>query len=106
MVSEAPPFWWQPHGIQSALLSPFGWVYGRVARRILDRRVRKAVDAPVICVGNFTVGGSGKTPTALALAEAALARGLKPGFLSPGIWRQCPPCGAGGSCPGHRPARG
>lgn len=84
MVSEAPPFWWQPHGIQSALLSPFGWVYGRVARRILDRRVRKAVDVPVICVGNFTVGGSGKTPTALALADAALARGLKPGFLSRG----------------------
>ncbi|MCZ4290866.1 tetraacyldisaccharide 4'-kinase [Hoeflea alexandrii] len=84
MVSEAPPFWWQGPGIQSALLSPFGWVYGRVARRILDRRVRKAVSVPVICVGNFTVGGSGKTPTALALAEAAIIRGLKPGFLSRG----------------------
>lgn len=84
MVSEAPPFWWQPSGIQSALLSPFGWVYGRVARRIMDRRVRKAVAVPVICVGNFTVGGSGKTPTALALANAAMARGLKPGFLSRG----------------------
>jgi len=84
MVSEAPPFWWQSSGIQSALLSPFGWVYGRVARRIMDRRERKAVKVPVICVGNFTVGGSGKTPTALALAEAAIVRGLKPGFLSRG----------------------
>jgi tetraacyldisaccharide 4'-kinase len=84
MVSEAPPFWWQSSGIQSAILSPFGWIYGRVARRIMDRRVRKAVAVPVICVGNFTVGGSGKTPTALALANAAIARGLKPGFLSRG----------------------
>jgi len=84
MVSEAPPFWWQSAGVQSAILSPFGWIYGRVARRIMDRRVRKAVAAPVICVGNFTVGGSGKTPTALALANAAIARGLKPGFLSRG----------------------
>ena len=84
MVSEAPPFWWQAPGIQSSLLSPFAWLYGRVARRILDHRVRKQVPVPVICVGNFTVGGSGKTPTALALAEAAIARSLTPGFLSRG----------------------
>lgn len=84
MVSEAPPFWWKRPGLQSALLWPFGWVYGRVARRIMDNNVRAAVDAAVICVGNFTVGGSGKTPTALTLADAALARGLKPGFLSRG----------------------
>lgn len=84
MVSEAPPFWWQRPGVQSALLSPIGWVYGRVARRIMDKKVRKTVDAAVICVGNFTVGGSGKTPTALTLADAAIARGLKPGFLSRG----------------------
>lgn len=84
MVSEAPPFWWEKPGLQSGLLSPFGWVYGRVARRIMEKRVRKAVGVPVICVGNFTVGGSGKTPTALALADAAIARGLVPGFLSRG----------------------
>ncbi|MCY0093941.1 tetraacyldisaccharide 4'-kinase [Hoeflea ulvae] len=84
MVSEAPPFWWQSAGVQSALLSPFGWIYGRVARRIMDHRVRKAIGVPVICVGNFTVGGSGKTPTALALAETAIAGGFTPGFLSRG----------------------
>ena len=84
MVSEAPPFWWQPAGVQSALLSPFAWIYGRVARRVLDHRARKKIAVPVICVGNFTVGGSGKTPTALALAETAISRGFKPGFLSRG----------------------
>lgn len=84
MVSEAPPFWWKRPGLQSALMAPFGWIYGRVARRIMDKKLRVPVDAAVICVGNFTVGGSGKTPTALALVDAALARGLKPGFLSRG----------------------
>lgn len=84
MVSEAPPFWWQRPGVQSTLLFPFSWAYGWVARRIMDTKVRKPVDAAVICVGNFTVGGSGKTPTALRLAEVAISSGMKPGFLSRG----------------------
>lgn len=84
MVSEAPPFWWEKPGLRAGLLWPVGWAYGRVARRIMDKRVRKAMDKPVICVGNFTLGGSGKTPTALALADAVEARGLTPGFLSRG----------------------
>lgn len=45
---------------------------------------RASVPVPVICVGNFTVGGAGKTPTALALAQTAKAKGLTPGFLSRG----------------------
>ena len=85
MVSEAPPFWWEKPGLQAALLSPLGWAYGRVARRIMEKRQRKAVSVPVICVGNFTVGGSGKTPTALALADAVEAIGLKPDYAS--AWR-------------------
>ena len=49
------------------------------------RKARRAdMPVPVICVGNFTVGGAGKTPTAIAIARAAKARGLKPGFLSRG----------------------
>lgn len=39
---------------------------------------------PVLCVGNFTVGGSGKTPVAIALARQAAAMGLEPGILSRG----------------------
>lgn len=84
MVSEAPPFWWEKPGIESALLAPFGWLYGKVAARIMRTRKRRTCHVPVICVGNLTVGGSGKTPVAIALAEAAKARGLTPGFLSRG----------------------
>jgi tetraacyldisaccharide 4'-kinase len=39
---------------------------------------------PVICIGNFVVGGAGKTPTAIAIARIARARGLKVGLLASG----------------------
>ncbi len=39
---------------------------------------------PVICIGNFTVGGTGKTPTAIEIGRIASKAGLKPGFLTRG----------------------
>jgi tetraacyldisaccharide 4'-kinase len=41
-------------------------------------------DVPVLCVGNFTVGGSGKTPTAIAVAKLLAEAGHRPFFLSRG----------------------
>ncbi|MGK6313972.1 tetraacyldisaccharide 4'-kinase [Neorhizobium sp. DT-125] len=84
MVSEAPPFWWTKADWRAWALSPFSFLYGRIAGRRMARARRAGVPLPVICVGNFTVGGAGKTPTALALARAAKEKGLKPGFLSRG----------------------
>ncbi|OJT96335.1 MAG: tetraacyldisaccharide 4'-kinase [Rhizobium sp. 63-7] len=84
MISEAPPFWWTRPGWRAWLLSPFSFLYGRIAGYRMTHGRRASVPVPVICVGNFTVGGAGKTPTALAIAKAAKARGLKPGFLSRG----------------------
>jgi tetraacyldisaccharide 4'-kinase len=84
MASEAPPFWWERPGFAAFALSPAAYLYGRIAGRRMDRARRVAVPVPVICIGNFTVGGAGKTPTAIALARRAKVRGLKPGFLSRG----------------------
>jgi tetraacyldisaccharide 4'-kinase len=84
LVSEAPPFWWEPADWRGKTLAPAAWVYGRVAAHRLNHAPRKRVAAPVLCVGNFTVGGSGKTPVAITLANAAREAGLKPGFLSRG----------------------
>lgn len=84
MVSEAPPFWWTKADWRAYALWPFSWLYGRVAGLRMDRARRAMPPVPLICVGNFTVGGAGKTPTAIALARAAKARGLTPGFLSRG----------------------
>ena len=84
MASEAPPFWWEKPDWRAYALSPLSWAYGQIAARRMRQARREKVEAPVLCVGNFTVGGSGKTPVAIALAEQAKAMQLKPGFLSRG----------------------
>lgn len=84
MVSEAPPFWWSKSDWRAWSLMPVSWIYGAVARSRMEKAPRVEVDAPVICVGNLTVGGAGKTPTALALATVAKKAGFVPGFLSRG----------------------
>jgi len=58
-------------------------IYGAVAGARLRRRGWRA-ERPVVCVGNFTVGGAGKTPTALAVAQLLLGAGERPFFLTRG----------------------
>jgi tetraacyldisaccharide 4'-kinase len=85
MLAEAPPFWWQAEADwRATALTPLSLVYAAAAGRRLVRAPREKVALPVLCVGNFTVGGSGKTPVAIALARRARAMKLKPGFLSRG----------------------
>ncbi len=84
MLGTAPAFWWRPPDWRAWALWPVSAVYGRVARRLMLRARREKVGAPVLCVGNFTVGGAGKTPVAIALAAAARRAGLTPGILSRG----------------------
>ncbi|MEP6566370.1 MAG: tetraacyldisaccharide 4'-kinase [Mesorhizobium sp.] len=84
MSSEAPPFWWEEPDWRVFALSPLSAAYALVAGRRMRAAVREKVNAPVLCVGNFTVGGSGKTPVAIALARQAKRMQLNPGFLSRG----------------------
>jgi len=62
-----PAFWHRPASWTSHLLWPLGALYGAVAAQRLQR---KGFDAgvPVLCVGNYHLGGAGKTPAVLALA--------------------------------------
>ncbi|HXF88336.1 MAG TPA: tetraacyldisaccharide 4'-kinase [Xanthobacteraceae bacterium] len=78
-----PAFWWQPGGAAAALLAPLAAAYGAVARARLALSGR-AVGIPVVCVGNLTVGGAGKTPTALAIGRLLIAAGRRPYFLTRG----------------------
>ena len=78
-----PPFWWRPPGIEARLLAPLAGVFGAVATRRLAMS-GKRVAAPVICIGNPTVGGAGKTPLAIAVARLLQAAGEHPVFLSRG----------------------
>lgn len=78
-----PGFWYRPRSPQSLLLSPLGALYGAITAR---RMAREGVDAgiPVICVGNYHVGGAGKTPTVLALTKLLRELGETPVVLSRG----------------------
>lgn len=81
---KAPGFWYREPGLEATLLSPAGFLYaaaGRVRRR-LTMPVQASV--PVICIGNLTAGGAGKTPTAIAVAERLASRGHAPAFLTRG----------------------
>ena len=84
MSSEAPPFWWEEPDWKVWALSPISAVYAAIAGRRMRSARREKVEAPVLCIGNFTVGGTGKTPVAIALAKQARRMQLNPGFLSRG----------------------
>ncbi len=78
-----PGFWHGPASWKSHLLRPLGALYGAIAAKRLQR---EGLDAgiPVLCVGNYHVGGAGKTPTVLALAGLMRDLGETPVVLSRG----------------------
>jgi len=78
-----PAFWWRKAGLAAALLAPFGFVYGAVAARRMTMK-GVSVGVPVLCVGNFTLGGAGKTPTVMMLARMLSDAGERPFCLSRG----------------------
>jgi tetraacyldisaccharide 4'-kinase len=78
-----PAFWHRPSSLRSQLLAPLGALYGAVAARRLMRTGLRA-GVPVICVGNYGLGGAGKTPTVMALAGILRSLGETPVVLSRG----------------------
>lgn len=82
-----PGFWSAPPdrpGIAAALLAPAGWLYAAAtARRLAAGRPERA-GVPVICIGNLNAGGSGKTPTVIALAQRLALRGVAVHVVSRG----------------------
>jgi tetraacyldisaccharide 4'-kinase len=78
-----PSFWWRQAGLCSGLLAPVAACYGAVTAKRMARLGARA-DVPVLCVGNFTLGGSGKTPAAIYLAKMLMEAGEKPFCLSRG----------------------
>lgn len=80
---------WQRRGAFAWAMTPAACVFGAIAaiRRAtftLGWRERVDVGLPVIVVGNVTVGGTGKTPTVIALVQALRAAGFTPGVVSRG----------------------
>ena len=73
MKPSTPIFWYESKGffakVLPFLLYPLGKFYALLSLMKYSCTVQKKLPAPVICVGNFTVGGSGKTPTVIALTH-------------------------------------
>jgi tetraacyldisaccharide 4'-kinase len=78
-----PGFWWRSDAAAARLLAPAAAAYGFVAARRMAQPGWGA-GVPVLCIGNFTVGGSGKTPTAIAVARLLTEAGRRPFFLTRG----------------------
>tara|TARA_R110002110_G_C13449705_1_gene716946 strand:+ start:2024 stop:3019 length:996 start_codon:yes stop_codon:yes gene_type:complete len=89
---KAPHFWSAGLGPRSReaapltrlLLSPLAFAYRLGVQAKLKKAVPVGVGIPVICVGNLTVGGVGKTPVVAAIRSALTARGMRAATLSRG----------------------
>ena len=77
-MMQAPAFWYNPPaspGLRARLLAPLGWAYAAATAHRLRRPGALKPGIPVICIGNLNAGGTGKTPTTIALIERLSARG-------------------------------
>lgn len=80
---KAPRFW-NSKNILSTLLLPFSWIYYAISKINCARITPVTLPIPVICVGNLTVGGAGKTPVALHIGELLKKRNINAFFISRG----------------------
>ncbi|TKW66664.1 MAG: tetraacyldisaccharide 4'-kinase [Paracoccus denitrificans] len=85
MTRRAPAFWFRrPPALTAQMLRPLGAVYAGATARRLAQGARARFDVPVVCVGNINAGGTGKTPTVIALAQRLLAQSVAVQIVSRG----------------------
>lgn len=75
---------WQQKNLLNYLLLPIAAIYSWLFTLIFKLSSPKKVKAKIICIGNVTVGGAGKTPLALAIGEALKLCNYKIAFISRG----------------------
>ena len=80
---------WQQHGLLARLLAPLSWLAGQAVQRKREayrsgRKTAWRASVPVVVVGNLYVGGTGKTPVVIAIAQGLYAQGWTPGVVSRG----------------------
>lgn len=84
---KPPRFWSNPAdapGLAARLLAPAGALYARAGARRIAKATPFDPGVPVICIGNATLGGVGKTPFARLVMERLKTRGVAGVFLSRG----------------------
>ncbi|WP_339862626.1 tetraacyldisaccharide 4'-kinase [Thalassospira alkalitolerans] len=80
---RAPDFW-QTDAMMARALSPLSWLWRAGAGIRAMTTTMRHPGCKVFCVGNFTIGGAGKTPTAQALYQTLRDLGVEAHFLSRG----------------------
>ena len=78
------PIFWEHDDLLAKVLTPLGELYAFATKLRLKLKKPKKVNIPVICIGNLTAGGTGKTPTAISLAIMLQNAGIYPNFISRG----------------------
>ena len=85
MRVDEPRWWYDAARSPTArLLQPFGWLTAQIAAHRWRTAKPYCAKLKVVCIGNFTAGGTGKTPLAIEVAAMLRALGEKPVFLSRG----------------------
>lgn len=82
-----PRFWSRADGAghpAARILSPLSRLYAAADRNRRAKIVPFRADGPVICIGNATMGGVGKTPFAILVADTLRELGARPAFLTRG----------------------
>ena len=67
-MKKPPAFWYKEPGWQVSLLGPFSKSYTAMSAKRQAQITPWKASVPVICIGNFVVGGAGKTPLTQGLA--------------------------------------
>lgn len=78
------PKFWNNKGLISTLLLPISSIYGAITQLRIKFSTPYKCSAKVICIGNITAGGVGKTPIAIAMAEKYIKEGKKVFFVTRG----------------------
>jgi len=81
---RAPLFWSRPRGIAAYALAPLEFLWTTATKRRLKNGPWAALPVPVICVGNINAGGTGKTPSVIALIGLLTEQGVKAHVVSRG----------------------
>ena len=88
MKLSTPRWWYVRHGapapLTRTLLRPASWLWAGVTARKIARAKPEAAPVPVICVGNLTMGGTGKTPVVAELLRRLNSQGVAAHGLSRG----------------------
>lgn len=81
---RAPLFWSREYGLAARLLRPLEWLWTTITKSRMNNGRWETLDVPVVCVGNINAGGTGKTPSVIALFTLLAQNGVKAHVVSRG----------------------